>query len=305
MEFGKIDRSLLDTVDFSLPANPDLNHLVLPGKRAANPVIHIGATRWTAAEWLGNLYPARARAADFLKYYSQQFTTIELNATHYKLYAAADMQKWAAQIAQESFRFCPKLYQGITHRGGLKGKEAMTLEFVEGMMGLEPYLGPVFLQLSDGFGPGRQVELLEYLSTLPSQVKWFVELRHPDWFNKPSITEHFFQALHTLKIGAVITDTAGRRDVCHTYLPVPATMIRFVANEGHPTDKRRFDAWVERIAQWIDQGLEEAYFFLHMGDDHYVPEFAIYAAEQFSARTGIAVKPPVLFPKENEQGSLF
>ena len=67
-------------------------------------------------------------------------------------------------------------------------------------------------------------------------------------------------------MGAVITDTAGRRDCVHQRLTTPFAFIRFVGNNLHPTDYSRMDDWVERIQEWFDQGLErvkvlgDAYF---------------------------------------------
>lgn len=329
MDFGFIPPNLLAEVDFSLPPDPLVNAMVLDGKRKAVPQLFLGATRWTQPEWVGTLYPARARAADFLTYYSAQFNCIELNATHYKIYDAEALGKWAGQVAEgKDFLFCPKLYQGISHRGALKGKEALTREFVDGLKGLaavqrggaqgQDYLGPVFIQLSESFGPSRQVELLEYLSALPgvapmgkessefySGLRWMVELRHPDWFSKPSVTEHVFAALNKLGIGAVITDVAGRRDVCHMQLPAAHTMIRFVGNQLHDSDYRRLEAWAGRLASWFEAGLEQAVFILHMGDDAVVPGFGVEAARILSAATGIPLPVPVLQESGPSQGSLF
>ncbi|MBC6491050.1 DUF72 domain-containing protein [Flavihumibacter stibioxidans] len=314
MEFGQLPESMLDAVDFSLRADPPVNALSLGGKRVAAPRLYLGATRWTQADWVGNLYPPKARPADFLRYYSEQFNCIELNATHYKLYDAEALGKWSGQVAEgRGFLFCPKLYQGISHRGGLKGKESMTRDFAEGLKGLagevnskgSGFLGPVFIQLSESFGPSRQVELLEYLSGLPAGLRWMVEMRHPDWFSKASVTEHVFSALHSMGVGAVITDVAGRRDVCHMQLPVSRTMVRFVGNRLHPTDYSRLDAWARRLADWFDAGLEEAIFILHMGDDGVVPEFARHAARVLSAATGLELPVPVLYESGPSQGSLF
>ncbi len=314
MEFGHLPEEMLDKADLSLPADPPINDAVLPGLRATDPKLYLGATRWTQPEWLGNLYPEKAKAADFLQHYAAQFNCIELNATHYKLYDAVAMLKWQQQAEAGSspagrspFLFCPKLYQGITHRGSLKGKESMVSEFTTAMDALrdrgDGNLGPIFIQLSEAFGPGRQVELLEFLSSLPTGFNWMVELRHPEWFSKPTRTEQFFQTLRTINIGAVITDVAGRRDVCHMHLPLPSTMIRFVGNQGHATDRTRLEAWATRLAKWYDAGLQQAVFLLHLGNDSVLPAFSQFAAKTLSTATGIALALPKLH--ESSQGKLF
>ncbi len=74
-------------------------------------------------------------------------------------------------------------------------------------------------------------------------------MRHPDWF-KGSISEELFETLHTLNIGAVITDTAGRRDCAHMHLSIQKTFIRYVGNSLHPTDYTRIDEVMQTIAKY-------------------------------------------------------
>ena len=64
---------------------------------------------------------------------------------------------------------------------------------------------------------------------MPTDVQFFLEVRHPDWFTK-DVSKELFETLHALNIGAVITDTAGRRDCAHMHLTIPKTFIRYVGN---------------------------------------------------------------------------
>jgi uncharacterized protein YecE (DUF72 family) len=140
---------------------------------------------------------------------------------------------------------------------------------------LGKHLGPIFLQVSDKFGPVRKEELFDYLMTLPGDLQFFLELRHPDWFH-PDMIEEVVNTLEKLKTGFVITDTAGRRDVAHMHLTIPKTMIRFVANDMHETDFKRLDDWILRIQYWMESGLEEVYFFVHSLNETFAPELAQY-----------------------------
>ena len=84
-------------------------------------------------------------------------------------------------------------------------------------------------------------------------------------------------------MGAVITDTAGRRDCAHMQPTIPKAFIRYVGNSLHPSDYSRTDAWVNRMQHWLDKGLQELYFFMHMHDETYSPELTVYLVDQLNA----------------------
>jgi uncharacterized protein YecE (DUF72 family) len=291
MDFGRVPENELNKIDFSLPPEPAMNKLVLKGKKAKNPEVFIGCAKWGRKEWIGKIYPKGTKEANFLDEYVKHYNSIELNATHYKLYKPADLQKWIDKVKDKDFKFSPKVYQGISHFGSFKDKQFLTDTFLESIVSLGKHLGPIFLQVSDKFGPKRKDELFEYLGSLPKDVQFFLEVRHPDWFIKPT-SEELFQKLKQLKIGAVITDTAGRRDCCHMHLTIPKTFIRFVGNSLHKTDFPRIDAWVERMKYWLDNGIQEINFFMHMHDEATSPELTVYLVEKMNKVCGLNLTSP-------------
>ena len=105
----------------------------------------------------------------------------------------------------------------------------------------------------------------------------------------------------------VITDVAGRRDVCHARLTNREVVVRFVGNALHPTDYSRIDAWVERLDSWFQNGLQNVYFFTHEPDNILAPELAAYLTKKFQEKTTIKTRGPNLQmpPNEGEQMSLF
>ena len=255
MEFGRVPVAELESIHFSLPAEPEENLQVLGGRSVDAPKLYLGCAKWGRKEWIGKIYPPKTKEKDFLEHYVKHYNCIELNATHYKVYDEAAIGKWAAKAAGRDFLFCPKMYQGVTHYGNLQGKEFITTEFLKGLMAFGEHLGPIFVQVSDAFSPGRKNELFDFLQSLPTDLQFFLEVRHPSWFGDAAIRKELFGFLTERKLGAVITDTSGRRDCAHMQLTIPKAFIRYVGNSLHPTDYTRIDEWIARIQYWIDQGL--------------------------------------------------
>jgi uncharacterized protein YecE (DUF72 family) len=189
MDFGRVPENELAKVNFKLPPEPAMNQSVLKGKKAKSPEVYIGCAKWGRKEWIGKIYPKGTKEANFLDEYVKHYNSIELNATHYKLYKPADLQKWIDKVKGKNFKFSPKVYQGISHFGSFKDKQFLTDTFLESIVGFGKHLGPIFLQVSDKFGPKRKDELFEYLGALPKDVQFFLEVRHPDWFIKPTSEE--------------------------------------------------------------------------------------------------------------------
>ena len=291
MEFGRVTENELNTVNFTLPEEPKSNEKILNGVKDENVKVYIGCARWGSKEWIGKIYPKGTSDTRLLDEYVKHYNAIELNATHYKLYNPADIKKWAAKARDNDFLFCPKFYEGISHVGNLKDKKFLTDTFLSGVTAFEKNLGPVFLQLSDKFGPKRKEELYQYLATLPKDVTSFLEVRKSEWFLQPHFSE-LLSHLEKLKIGLVITDTAGRRDCCHMHLTMPRAFIRFVGNSLHPTDYKRIDDWVQRIQYWLNNGLTELYFFMHMHDEAFSPELSVYLIDQLNKVCNLDLKKP-------------
>lgn len=307
MEFGRVDEIEIDKIDFSLPAEPVRNKKILGGKPVKNPKVYFGCAKWGRTEWVGKIYPPKTKEKDFLKYYVQHYNSIELNATHYKLYGEPGIRKWAENAKGKDFLFCPKMYQGLTHKGNLKGNHPFVNEFFRGIVAFEQHLGPIFVQVSDTFSPKRKQELFDFMTALPKGFQYFLEVRHPDWFGKEKEREDMFTFLRDNNMGAVITDTAGRRDCAHMHLTIPKAFIRYVGNSLHPTDYTRTDVWVQRMKYWLDHGLEELYFFMHMHDEATSPELTVYLIDKVNKECGLnLIKPKfldsALLPKVSQRG---
>lgn len=304
MEFGRVPETSLNSIDFSLPAEPAFNKKIIRGKPVKKPKVYVGCAKWGRTEWIGTIYPPKTKEKDFLQHYVQHYNCIELNATHYKIYGEPGIRTWAEKAKGKDFLFCPKMYKGLTHRGKLDGRHPLLNEYFRGIVAFEKHLGPVFVQVSDTFSTKRKQELFDFLLALPKDLQFFLEVRHPDWFGKEKEREALFEFLKSNNMGAVITDTAGRRDCAHMHLTIPKAFIRYVGNSLHPTDFTRTDKWVERMKYWLDRGLKELYFFMHMHDEATSPELTIYLIDKMNAACGLnLIKPQFISEDKGKQGA--
>ncbi len=292
MDFGKVPFEELKSLDLSLPQEPEWNKRILSGHKEISPKIYIGCAKWGRTEWIGKIYPEGTKEAKFLEHYVNHYNSIELNATHYKIYPPASIQKWADKAKGKDFIFCPKVPQTISHYSSFVNIEDKTNSFLEGIYAFGDHLGPIFLQVSDKFSPLRKANLIKYLESLPNDLQFFVEVRNPEWFANKKESEELILTLAKLNIGYVITDTAGRRDCAHMYLTIPKAFIRFVGNSLDPTDFIRIDDWVNSIKYWLDNGLKELYFFMHMHDEAYSPELSVYLIDKLNNVCGLDLQKP-------------
>jgi uncharacterized protein YecE (DUF72 family) len=123
-------------------------------------------------------------------------------------------------------------------------------------------------------------------------------VRHPDWFAKKEVRDELMETLREINMGIVITDTAGRRDCAHMYLTIPKAFIRYVGNSLHPTDFTRVDDWINRMKYWLDKGIEELYFFMHMHDEATSPELTVYLVDNLNAACGLQLPKPQFIDKQ-------
>ena len=97
---------------------------------------YLGCAIWSYKEWVGNLYPPKSPAKDFLSLYSRRFTTVEGNTTFYAIPSAETIEKWVAQTPP-GFKFCPKLHRQITHQGLLLPQRDRAIDFLIRMSGFK------------------------------------------------------------------------------------------------------------------------------------------------------------------------
>ena len=304
MKFGKL--SDISQVDFSLPVVPKSTHeLLIKLPKTEQPALYVGCTGWSMKEWVGRVYPFSAKTKDFLKYYTQQFNTIELNTTHYRIPDFDTVRKWRMQAVFD-FRFCPKIPQSISHSRDMGLTDGKLLAFCEAIQSLEEKLGCCFIQMPPYFKSSQLTILEIFLEKFPNHIPLAVEVRHESWFNNKKVTENLADLLRQKNRAFVITDVAGRRDVLHLNITCQTAMIRFVGNALHPSDYTRINQWIKQLKNWFEKGLKEVFFFTHEPENLQAPEMAKYLVEQALKQIpNIRVRGPEFIKKQSEQMRLF
>ncbi|KOY84903.1 hypothetical protein AD998_00925 [bacterium 336/3] len=294
MDFGKLKD--ISHIDFSLPTESSENKRVLAQKYDKTLEVYVGCPIWATKEWVGKIYPSNAQSKDYLKYYAEQFNSIELNTTHYRVPDKETIEKWKEDVT-EGFKFSPKFPQPISHEKKLQGVGLMVKEFCDAIAGLKEHLGVSFLQLPPFF-EFKDLHILEsFLNSFPKEIPLSIEFRHASWFKNDAF-EKTAQILEKHHISTVITDVAGRRDVLHQRITTDTLLIRFVGNTLHPTDYTRIDTWVEQLKNWFEQGLKTLYFFVHEPDNVLAPDLSVYFIQKLNNVCKLQLKIPQIKQKD-------
>jgi len=296
VKYGKLDN--IEGVDFTLPEDHKKTKTVLNGKSPI-PLILQGGTMWNIPEWVGKIYPLKTPKKDFLNAYAQQFSTIELNATHYRTPTKETVRSWV-DVVPVSFQFCPKFPQSISHYRRFKNCDQVTDDFLTVVLEMGNHLSTSFIQLPPNYKSDKSDELITYLASLPRDFKVAIEFRHESWFDENAQAEEVWSALVELGIGSVMSDTAGRRDAVHMRLTTPNCIVRFGGNNMDATDETRLNDWVDRIASWQKMGLQEFQLWMHQTNSIVTPETCIYFSKEVKSKLGIDVKRPFLYSNQQE-----
>ncbi|WP_207532984.1 DUF72 domain-containing protein [Desertivirga arenae] len=265
MEFGVVPNEQLEQIEYKYPGG---SLEFLSGEENSAFKFYLGTSRWGAKDWCGILYPEKTKTAGFLDEYVKQFSFVEFNSSFYGTPKIDLVKNWASKAEGRDFKFNPKFSRIITHVKRLQNAENETDSFINAVSYFGENLGTSFMQLPENYSPTHKDALIEYLkNSIPRDLKVAVELRQAEWFADPLLWKDTLQAFADLGVGAVISDTSGRRDACHMSLSTNEALVRFNCNAAHPTDRLRMEAWRERIINWKGRGIKKVYFALHQDEN--------------------------------------
>ena len=125
----------------------------------------VGTSGWSYPSWKPGFYPAGTDAREFLRFYAERFSTVELNTTGYRLPGEEQFRRWAEQTPP-GFRFAPKL---------AGNRPRLLADFASRVGQLGDRLGPVRVQLISARDEGM-IELI--LGSLDSETQVAFDLEH-------------------------------------------------------------------------------------------------------------------------------
>jgi len=181
------------------------------------PNIYIGTSGFTYKHWQGIFYPKDLPEKDWLKFYSQKFNSVEINASFYHLLKATTYQRWARETPKD-FIFVLKASRYITHLQRLKTNLPTLDNFLQPAKDLKEKLNCILWQLPAGL-PADKKLLADFGKLLKSHpiaknLRHAFEFRHQSWFhnNIYSILKFYNFALviaHSHRWPVVIKSTAS------------------------------------------------------------------------------------------------
>ena len=264
----------------------------------------IGCAVWSYPGWMGEVYPPKTPAAEFLRAYSNFFPAVEGNTTFYATPNKAIIDRWIAQTPP-GFRFCLKFPRAITHNGLLEPYIPLAQAFIVQMQALGERLGVMFIQLPPHYAPDQLADLTAFLTALPCQdVKIALEVRHLDWFKSPH-QEQLTELLMRLGIGRVILDTRSIYEADPAWgkiveckkprvplvlsLTAPFSLIRYVSHPVRAANQVWLEEWANQIHTWVERD-PQIYLFVHCPIEARSPINARYLHQIFT-RSGISLAP--------------
>ena len=248
----------------------------------------LGCAVWSFPGWVGSFYPPGASAREFLELYGRRLTAVEGNTTFYAIPPSETVARWAERLPS-GFRFCPKLYRHVTHRGPLEKEIGVARQFVDHLIPLGDRLGPVFAQLPASYGPEQVADLEAFVTAWPhGEVALTVELRHPGWYAE-GMRRRLLALLAEHKTGLVVLDSRPVHEVASDpsidpdrrkpLLPVrpQATarqcLVRFVGHPERGRNQKYLEEWAQTVTGWLREG-RDVTFFAHCPSEQESPFLA-------------------------------
>jgi len=236
--------------------------------------VRIGCSGWNYASWKDEFYEGKP-ARLWLQHYAQQFDTVEVNNTFYRLPLKTSVARWVEETPPR-FVFAVKASRYLTHIRRLTDLAGGIEPYFERLEPLTrtPRFGPVLWQLPANFGrdDGR---LAAALAALPPGRHCF-EFRDASWFVEP-----VYELLRRHGAALVIGDRPEVKEF-QTHEPTTDWMyIRFhYGSRGRRGNysERELEEWARRFEDWR----REVEIFAYFNNDW--EEFAIRNAQWLKRR---------------------
>lgn len=211
--------------------------------------VRIGCSGWAYREWRGPFYPEKLPQRLWLARYAEEFDTVEINSTFYRLPSADAVKTWIAETPGD-FSFSVKASRYVTHIKRLNNPDKYVVNFLEAIEPLAKAgrLETILWQLPPSFK--RNDERLDAALTAirkRAPGRHAFEFRHPSWFCRP-----VYELLRSHETALVIADDPDvpfqTRELTTSWTYV--RMHRGGRGAGVAYTEAELATWRRRIAAW-------------------------------------------------------
>jgi uncharacterized protein YecE (DUF72 family) len=195
---------------------------------------YVGSSGFSYPSWKPDFYPAATRQGEFLRFYAERLTSVELNTTGYRLPEEERFRRWAEETPDD-FRFAVKM----PHPNRLGA-------FTERVRALGEKLGPVRIVVQQARDDAFLARLLD---SLDPALRWALDFRHESWTNAET----------------------GRAAVINAF--EGSASFRYLRLREPPYSDEALRDWAARIRPLLADGVEVYAYFRHE-DEPTAPAYA-------------------------------
>jgi uncharacterized protein YecE (DUF72 family) len=217
---------------------------------------YIGTSGWSYKNWIGEFYPAGLHAGRWLEHYAQQFDTVELNASFYRLLSPAAIAGWVKRTP-DGFTFAVKASKLITHNLKLHDAGPALTTLLDNIAGFGAKLGPLLFQLPPRWGMDT-ARLAEFLALLPPGQRCAFELRDRSWLDEAvyALLRQHNAAFCIYDLGGFESPHVVTADFVYIRLHGPGR-VKYVGSYSGP----KLDQWGAELRCWLDDGRDVYCYF--------------------------------------------
>jgi uncharacterized protein YecE (DUF72 family) len=227
---------------------------------AAGGAVAVGTSGWSYRHWRGRFYPEGLGPSRWLAYYAERFSTVEINASFYRLPSEQALRRWADTVPP-GFRFALKGSRLITHTRRLANAERAVETFLARASLLGDRLACVLWQLPPTMPPDLE-RLDRFLASLPPRPAAAVELRNPAWLDAGVL-----EVLE--RHGAAYTCVSSRHFPALRAVTAPLVYVRFHGLTGgyaHDYSARQLRPWADFLSDAAADGRSALVYFNNDGE---------------------------------------
>lgn len=185
--------------------------------------VRIGCSGWVYPHWRGDFYPEKLPVKRWFEFYAEQFDTVEINNSFYRLPKAETFEAWRKQ-APPGFRYTVKANRFLTQAKKLKDCAEPIARMMAPVRALGEALGPILYQLPPRFRVNLD-RLDEFLGLLPKDVTHVFEFREKSW-----LTEEMLAVLDRHGVSFCTHDMPGLESP--RWAVGPIAYVRFHGGQG-------------------------------------------------------------------------